>query len=67
MEELEGVLDEWRGWGLDAIEAIYASYRPEQSIYLQRLAQKHDLLITAGPIFTERTNPKLILVSAWGI
>ena len=59
MEELEGVLDEWRGWGLDAIEAIYASYRPEQSIYLQRLAQKHDLLITGGSDFHGENKPQI--------
>ncbi len=57
--ELETSFDEWRGWGLDGIEAIYPGYSNEQRIFFQRMASKFDFLMTGGSDFHGDNKPSI--------
>jgi predicted metal-dependent phosphoesterase TrpH len=45
---LDGILAEFRQYGLRAIEAYHSSHDPEQVRLCVKLAEKHDLLLTGG-------------------
>ncbi|MEZ4835887.1 MAG: hypothetical protein R2873_28475 [Caldilineaceae bacterium] len=51
LAQLGGCVAELKGKGLDGLEAIYASFSDEQRADLRRLAQEHDLLVSAGTDF----------------
>ncbi|MDR1946309.1 MAG: PHP domain-containing protein [Desulfovibrio sp.] len=46
--ELDGILDEFRPWGLTALEAYHSDHNPEQTRICLELARKHGLLLTGG-------------------
>jgi 3',5'-nucleoside bisphosphate phosphatase len=58
-EKLEESLKEWRGWGLDAVEAIYPAYTPEQTGFFNRMASKYGFLMTGGSDFHGENKPKI--------
>lgn len=47
----EGIVLEFKGLGLEGIEAIYMGCRPEDAQLYDRLSQAHHLLITGGSDF----------------
>ena len=57
--DIEVSLREWRGWGLDAIEAVYPSYSPEQTAFFHRMADKYGFLITGGSDFHGENKPHI--------
>jgi predicted metal-dependent phosphoesterase TrpH len=50
-EKLEKQLIKLKGWGLSGMECYYSSHQPEETKKLAELAEKHDLIITAGSDF----------------
>ena len=60
---LDAILCEFRGYGLEAIEAYYSSHDPEQTRLCVRLADKHELLLTGGSDY-HGTNREGVLLGA---
>lgn len=58
-EALEASLKLWRGWGLDGVEGIYPTYKPEQVAFLQRMSAKYGFLITGGSDFHGENKPNI--------
>jgi 3',5'-nucleoside bisphosphate phosphatase len=58
-EELELSFKKWREWGLDALEGVYPTYKPEQVSFVQRIAQKYGFLITGGSDFHGDNKPHI--------
>ncbi len=50
-DELEELVRQLKGWGLDAIECFYPKYTPEQQEFYLRLADKYRLHRTGGSDF----------------
>jgi len=65
-ETLEASLKEWRGWGLDAIEAIYPSYSLEQLAFFERVADKYGFLRTGGSDFHGENKPHIKIGTGTG-
>ena len=64
-DELEELVRQLAGWGLDAIECFYPNYTPEQQDFYLRLAEKYRLHRTGGSDFHgERVKPDVKL-AAW--
>ncbi len=64
-DELEELVRQLAGWGLDAIECFYPKYTPEQQDFYLRLAEKYRLHRTGGSDFHgERVKPDVKL-AAW--
>jgi len=51
LDQLDDCVAELKVLGLDGLEAIYASFSPEQRADLRQLAQSHGLLVSAGTDF----------------
>lgn len=51
LEQLDDCVAELQALGLDGLEAVYASFSDDQRADLRRLAQRHDLLVSAGTDF----------------
>ena len=47
-EELEDAIVEYKGYGLEGIEAYYTTHTEEQTAFFIALAKKHGLLVTGG-------------------
>jgi 3',5'-nucleoside bisphosphate phosphatase len=62
----EASLRLWRSWGLDAVEAIYPMYKPEQSTYMVRTAEKYGYLITGGSDFHGENKPHIKIGTGTG-
>ena len=61
-EELEGIIRELAGYGLDAIECFYPRHTPEQQAFYLSLAEKYRLHVTGGSDFHgERIKPDIRL------
>lgn len=59
---LERIVQELRGWGLDAIECRYPQHTPEQQSFYLHLARKYRLHITGGSDFHgEKVKPGVTL------
>lgn len=59
---LERIVQELRGWGLDAIECYYPQHTPEQRDFYLHLAQKYHLHATGGSDFHgEKVKPDVPL------
>jgi len=58
-EELENSFIQWKEWGLDAIEALYPTYSPEQTSFARRMASKWGLLMTGGSDFHGENKPHI--------
>ncbi|MAT41316.1 MAG: hypothetical protein CL609_03165 [Anaerolineaceae bacterium] len=50
-DQLEILISELKERGLDGIEAIYSAYTEEETAMLTQLAEKYDLLVSAGTDF----------------
>lgn len=50
-EKLEKQLLKLKSWGLGGMECYYSSHQPDETKKLVELAEKHDLIITAGSDF----------------
>lgn len=62
--ELERLVRELAGYGLDAIECRYPQYTPEQETFYLHLTEKYGLHITGGSDFHgERVKPGVQLAS----
>lgn len=62
--ELEMLVKQLKGWGLDAIECWYPKYTPEQQQFYLHLAEKYQLRITGGSDFHgERVKPDVELAA----
>lgn len=63
--ELEALVRELAGYGLEAIECYYPRHTPEQTAFYLRLAEKYGLHVTGGSDFHgERVKPDISL-AAW--
>ena len=61
-DELEDLVVQLKGWGLDAIECYYPKYTPEQQAFYLRLAEKYELRQTGGSDFHgEKVKPDVEL------
>ena len=61
-DELEALVAQLKGWGLDAIECYYPKYAPEQQTFYRRLAEKYKLHQTGGSDFHgEKVKPDVEL------
>lgn len=61
-DELEALVKQLKGWGLDAIECFYPKYTPEQQESYLRLAKKYQLHQTGGSDFHgEKVKPDVEL------
>ena len=58
-QELEDSIRDWKSWGLDGVEGIYPSYTQEQTVFLNRMATKHNLIITGGSDFHGENKPHI--------
>ncbi len=58
-EDLEVSMKEWRGWGLDGIEAVYPNYNAQQVAYFDRAATKYGFLKTGGSDFHGENKPHI--------
>ncbi|MCP5465320.1 MAG: PHP domain-containing protein [Thermotogae bacterium] len=56
-EQLENLIVELKYYGLDGIEAFHYSHSPEFTNYIINLAQKYNMLITAGSDFHGNNKP----------
>ena len=57
-DELDVLVGQLKGWGLDAIECYYPKYTPEQQAFYLRLLEKYQLHATGGSDFHgERVKP----------
>ncbi|MBR1496684.1 MAG: PHP domain-containing protein [Oscillospiraceae bacterium] len=62
--ELDALVREMAGWGLDAIECYYPRFSPEQQAYYLFLAEKYGLRVTGGSDFHgERVKPDIQLAT----
>ena len=62
--ELEAIVRELTGCGLDAIECYYPKHSPEQQAFYLRLAEKYSLHVTGGSDFHgERVKPDVRLAA----
>ena len=62
--ELEALVEQLKGWGLDAIECFYPKYTPEQQAFYLYLAEKYQLHQTGGSDFHgERVKPDVELAA----
>lgn len=60
--ELEALVAELAGYGLDAIEGYYPKYTPEQQAFYHRLAKEHGLHLSGGSDFHgEKVKPEVKL------
>lgn len=59
MEVLQGLIDNLKRVGLDAIEAIYSTYTPGEERLIRELAVKNDLLISGGSDFHGENKPTI--------
>lgn len=63
--ELDALVKQLKGWGLDAIECHYPKYTPEQRAFYLRLTEKYHLHQTGGSDFHgEKVKPDVAL-AAW--
>lgn len=63
-DELESLVAQLKGWGLDAIECYYPKYTPEQQAFYLHLAEKYRLHQTGGSDFHgEKVKPDVKLAS----
>lgn len=58
-EDLSRSLNEWKSWGLDAVEAYYPTYTPSQTNFLVRKSEKYRLLLTGGSDFHGDNKPHI--------
>ncbi|HMC41434.1 MAG TPA: PHP domain-containing protein [Acidimicrobiales bacterium] len=64
--ELERTVEELAGLGFAGLEAVYASYAPEEREGLLALARRHDLVATGGSDYHGTYKPDLYLGSGRG-
>lgn len=64
--ELETSLQEWRDWGLDAVEAIYPSYKENQISFFERMSAKYGFLKTGGSDFHGENKPYIKIGTGTG-
>ena len=63
-EEREALVEQLKGWGLDAIECYYPKYTLEQQKFYLHLAEKYQLHQTGGSDFHgERVKPDVELAA----
>lgn len=63
-DELEMLVKQLKGWGLDAIECSYPKYTPEQQAFYLRLTEEYHLHRTGGSDFHgERVKPDVELAA----
>lgn len=65
--DLDALVGELAGYGLDAIECFYPRHTPEQTVFYLRLAEKYRLRVTGGSDFHgEKVKPDIRL-TAWDL
>lgn len=65
-DELELLIKEWKAWGLDGLEGIYPTYKPEQTAFIERMAHKYGLIITGGSDFHGENKPYIKIGTGTG-
>jgi len=65
-EELEQFICHFKEWGIEGIEAVYPLHTARQTLQLQELAKKHELLVTGGTDFHGKQKPQLRLGIGFG-
>lgn len=66
MDELEVLVKQLKGYGLDGIEAIYSMNKGRDERRMKELAEKYELLITGGSDFHGATKPHIDLGTGQG-
>ncbi|MEL7656844.1 MAG: PHP domain-containing protein [Bacillota bacterium] len=66
-DRLEKQLIKLRNWGLAGMECYYSSHLPQQTEQLVNLAQKYDLIITAGSDFHDQQYDQSITLGGFPI
>jgi predicted metal-dependent phosphoesterase TrpH len=64
--ELEQFIRHFKEWGIEGIEALYPLHTARQTLQLQDLAKKHELLVTGGTDFHGKQKPQLRLGIGFG-
>lgn len=63
MDEIDIMVKQLKGYGLQAVEAMYSLYSKEQEMDIKAIAQKYDLKITGGTDFHGKNKPNIDLGS----
>lgn len=66
LKELDKLLEELKSFGLLGIEGIYTTYRKHETQYIQKLAEKYNLLVTGGSDFHGDNKPGIDLAIGFG-
>jgi len=66
-DKLEKQLAKLKDWGLEGIECYYSSHRLQDTVQLVHLAQKYDLIITAGSDFHDQQYDQSITLGGFQI
>lgn len=65
-DRLESLVNELKCAGLDAIETMYASYRPAEELEMTQLAKRHGLKPSGGSDFHGSNKPRIDLGCGYG-
>lgn len=66
-EKLDEQLSKLKSWGLEGMECYYSSHMPQETEHLVSLAQKHQLMITAGSDFHGTEFDKSITIGGFAV
>ena len=66
-EKLDKQLSKLKSWGLSGMECYYSSHLPQDTSRLVQLAQKHELMVTAGSDFHGMEFDKNITIGGFAV
>lgn len=66
-ERLDKQLSKLKSWGLSGMECYYSSHLPQDTSRLVQLAQKHQLIVTAGSDFHGTEFDKTITIGGFAV
>jgi predicted metal-dependent phosphoesterase TrpH len=66
IEALDASFKRWRAWGLDGLESIYPTYKPEQTRFMRRAAERYGYLLTGGSDFHGENKPYIKIGTGTG-
>jgi len=64
--DLERVIFQFKGMGIEGLEVFYPLFNPQQTLQLKTFAEKHGLYITGGTDFHGAQKPNIQLGSGFG-
>ena len=65
-EEMEQFILHFKDIGIDGVEVFYSGHSAEQTLQLQAIAKKHNLLMTGGTDFHGEQKPKIHIGKGFG-